>query len=85
MVEVFQSTLSHGERLPFSCIIKTSISISIHSLAWRETKEGKQMYTLMAISIHSLAWRETTDRGLLKKKEVFQSTLSHGERPQKTT
>ena len=57
------------------------IHISIHSLAWRKTILSFLSQGVIKISIHSLAWRKT--ESILKwiNGNVFQSTLSHGERP----
>ena len=55
-------------------------TISIHSLAWRETRKSEYSRNTCTISIHSLAWRETGDVTELDITQKFQSTLSHGER-----
>ncbi len=80
--DLFQSTLSHGERPYVKSHLPFFVPISIHALAWRATPDSDKYIPSVLISIHALAWRATGAAGIdTMAASIFQSTLSHGERP----
>ena len=76
----FQSTLPHGERLPF-----------MYRIAWRSKFQstlphgerpfrGDSIMLNITISIHAPAWGATAADLSFRNLTEFQSTLPHGER-----
>ncbi len=80
--DAFQSTLPHGERLRSASLRETTVMVSIHAPAWGATSSGPDL------SGRSRRFNPRSRMGSdgwiplkLRRLEVFQSTLPHGERP----